>query len=131
MLFGLAAVILGATVVLIPWGRGAGSRNAAGTDPGPVDVREPVAAPAAAAQPPPPAAELVALRRVWVRVTIDGERVLERELPADTRVPLEAGEIIVVRAGDGGAVRLSIRGEDQGVLGVDGQVITRTFTSTE
>jgi hypothetical protein len=33
----------------------------------------------------------------------------------------------VIRAGDAGAVRVSIAGEDQGVLGADGVVATRTF----
>jgi hypothetical protein len=64
---------------------------------------------------------------VWVRVTVDGERVLERELEAGVRIPLEAKETIVVRAGDAGAIRLTIAGKDQGVFGPDGIAVTRTF----
>jgi hypothetical protein len=64
---------------------------------------------------------------VWVRVIADGERIVERELPADTRIPFSAEKTIVIRTGDAGAVRLSIRGEDRGVLGRDGVVVTRTF----
>jgi uncharacterized protein DUF4115 len=85
--------------------------------------------------PPPSAAvsssresELTTVRRVWIRVIVDGERVLEREVPAGTRVPLEARTTIVIRTGDAGAVRLSIAGQDQGVLGGAGEVVTRTFT---
>jgi hypothetical protein len=62
-----------------------------------------------------------------VRVLADGERVIERELPANARVPVKAKKTIVIRAGDAGAVRLSIGGRDQGVLGPDGEVATRTF----
>jgi hypothetical protein len=64
-------------------------------------------------------------------VIADGERVVERELPADARVPLKAARTIVIRTGDAGAVRLSIAGQDQGILGRDGEVVTRTFTVGE
>jgi hypothetical protein len=64
-------------------------------------------------------------------VIADGERVVERELPADARVPLKAAKTIVIRTGDAGAVRLSIGGQDQGILGRDGEVVTRTFTVGE
>jgi hypothetical protein len=73
-------------------------------------------------------AEIVTTRRVWMRVLVDGERVLEREVPADRRVPLSPQYTIVIRTGDAGAVRLSIRGEDQGFLGREGEVLTRSFT---
>jgi cytoskeleton protein RodZ len=72
--------------------------------------------------------ELATSRAVWVRVLADGERVIERELPANARVPVKAKKTIVIRAGDAGAVRLSIGGRDQGVLGPDGEVATRTFS---
>jgi hypothetical protein len=85
-----------------------------------------------APQPPAPQprdeSEIVTVRRAWVRVIADGERVVERELPADSRIPFKAEKTIVIRTGDAGAVKLSIRGQDQGTLGKDGAVITRTFT---
>ena len=99
-------------------------------------------APAAAPAPAPPPAAAVApvaaaaassesaittVRRVWMRVIVDGERVLEREVPAGTRVPLNAEKTIVIRTGDAGAVRLAIRGEERGVLGAEGEVVTRSF----
>jgi hypothetical protein len=46
-------------------------------------------------------------------------------------VPLKAAKTIVIRTGDAGAVRLSIAGQDQGILGRDGEVVTRTFTVGE
>jgi hypothetical protein len=96
----------------------------------------PADAPAPAPEPPPPVAaapapdemEISTIRLVWVRVIADGERVIERELSADSRVPFKAQKTITIRTGDAGAVRLSIAGEDQGFLGEEGEVITRTFT---
>ena len=74
-------------------------------------------------------AELIAIRDVWVRATVDGQRVLERELEAGTRVPLR-GRTIVIRAGNAGAVRMVVDGQDRGTLGGEGVVLTRTYTST-
>jgi hypothetical protein len=87
-----------------------------------------------AAQPDPSAdqrlnAQLVTLRPVWVRVLVDGERTIERELPGGQKIPLAPGRSIAVRVGDAGAVRLWIDGKDQGPLGPDGAVATRTFTN--
>lgn len=73
--------------------------------------------------------ELRALKHVWVRVTVDGARVLERELDAGTRVPLN-GRTIVIRAGDPGAVHVIIDGQDRGVMGETGIAVTRTYTSS-
>jgi hypothetical protein len=71
--------------------------------------------------------ELTTTKPVWVRVLADGERVVERELPANARVPLTAGKTIVIRAGNAGAVRVTLAGRDLGVLGPEGTVVTRTF----
>ena len=65
---------------------------------------------------------------MWVRVLVDGKREVEREVEADAHVPLPAGRIYVIRAGDAGAVRLMLNGKDQGPLGQESQVVTRTFT---
>jgi uncharacterized protein DUF4115 len=73
--------------------------------------------------------ELRALRHVWVRATVDGKRVLERELNAGDRVPVN-GRTIVIRAGDAGAVRVVIDGRDRGILGETGIAVTRTYTSS-
>jgi hypothetical protein len=64
---------------------------------------------------------------VWVRVTVDGASEVERELQPQDRVPLRAGRTNVIRAGDAGALRLTINGKDQGALGGDGEVVTRTL----
>lgn len=89
-------------------------------------------APAGAAPSVPstaPFAEIRTVRPAWVRVIIDGRREMERELPADSRIPLPAGTTFVVRAGDAGAVHFFLNGRDQGPLGANAQVVTRTFTA--
>jgi hypothetical protein len=74
-------------------------------------------------------AELIAVRDVWVRATVDGQRVVERELEAGARVPLR-GRTIVIRAGNAGAVRMVIDGQDRGTVGAEGVVLTRTYTTS-
>ncbi len=78
---------------------------------------------------PAPPAEVRTLRRVWLRVMIDGNRAVEREVEANTNIPLPAGRTFVVRAGDAGAVHFFLNGRDQGALGGEAQVVTRTFTA--
>jgi hypothetical protein len=77
--------------------------------------------------PEAPRSEITALRRVWVRVVVDGTREVERELNAGDRIALRAGRTSVIRAGNAGAVRLTINGEDRGLLGPEGEVVTRTL----
>lgn len=101
-------------------------------------VAPPPSASGAASSAPPgaasstaaaPFAEIRTVRPAWVRVTIDGRREMERELPADSRIPLPAGTTFVVRAGDAGAVHFFLNGQDRGPLGANAQVVTRTFTA--
>jgi hypothetical protein len=138
------AAILVASVLLLmrPW-KGARSETPSfeSTGGAPTTAAAPATTtPAPAATPaPPPAtpvagahpleAELNIQRRVWVRVLIDGQRTIERELPAGTRIPLQADRAIVIRAGDAGALRLTINGVDRGPLGKDSEIVTRTFTA--
>jgi hypothetical protein len=124
----LAVLILGVLVAWALWPTGPAA-------PAPTSETPPatVAVPAPPADTPAPApdsrvTELTTTRNVWVRVVADGERVLERELPAGSRIPITAQKSIVIRTGDAGAVSLTIAGEDQGALGREGQVVTRTFT---
>jgi hypothetical protein len=87
-------------------------------------------------EPVPPAvpvsglqAEIVTVRPVWVRVLVDGEKTIERELRGNDRIPLRAQRVIFLRAGDAGALRIVVNGQDQGVLGRDGEIVTRSFTT--
>ena len=91
-------------------------------------------APPANAQAPPAGPrkpieiELTTTRPVWMRVTVDGERRVEREVPSGQRMTFGADRAIALRVGDGGGVRLSVGGKDQGLLGRDGQIAVRSFT---
>ena len=93
--------------------------------------------PAAAAPAPPPAnapatsalsLEVTTLRGVWLRVVVDGERMIERELPAGETRRFEGTTTIAVRTGDAGALRIRLNGRDLEPLGKDGEVVSRTFT---
>jgi hypothetical protein len=130
MIGGVFVVLAGTALATWTWTRRA---PAPATAPAPDSV--PRAAQSAPAQPPAAApitpspfeSELTTTRAVWVRVLADGERVVERELPANARVPLKAQKTIVIRTGDAGAVRLSIGGRENVALGRDGEVVTRGF----
>jgi hypothetical protein len=135
------AVLVGVVLTAFLLNRGpepadpaAGSESAAATS-APAATATPAApadAPATSAAPPPaqpPAeSEIVTERQVWMRVIVDGNRVLEREVPPGTRIPLKAEKTIVIRTGDAGAVRLSLRGAPGELLGREGEVVTRTIT---
>jgi Domain of unknown function (DUF4115) len=100
----------------------------------PAESRAGLQAPPPQASPPVPAGrvsvELRTLRPVWARAFVDGRKAFERELPAGQRVPLQAKRVIVVRAGDAGAIRLAVNGKDQGPLGPDGSPVTRLVTAS-
>lgn len=97
--------------------------------PAPAPAAQPAPAPVQAAPAPPSTgSEIVAERQVWMRVIVDGEKVLEREVPAGTKIPLNAEKTIVIRTGNAGAVRLSIRGGPATLIGREAEVVTRSFT---
>jgi cytoskeleton protein RodZ len=101
------------------------TRPSAAAQPAPAPAQAPAPAPA---DPHPLRIDIVTLRKVWMRVVVDGRIAIERELPEGERLPFGADKTIVVRAGDAGAVSVRVGSEDQGTLGGDGQVVTRTFT---
>jgi hypothetical protein len=102
-----------------------------GPSPDPAAQTQP-ASPAPAETPPQAGVnlEMVTTRAVWVRVTIDGRRAIERELPAGERIPLRGERSILIRAGDAGAVSISRDGRELGPLGEDAMVATREFKDT-
>ena len=99
----------------------------------PTPVSE-AAAPPVSTQPAPAAParalniELTIIRPVWVRAVVDDRRAVEGELKTGEKIPLGADRSVVIRAGDAGAIRVTVDGRDQGTLGRDGQILTRTFT---
>lgn len=141
---GIAALIV-LTLMLAPWrdtapdtqaaaapGIEAAPSQGAGAAPGtatiPTGSRAATATAAPAAASRPLQVELTTLRPVWMRVVVDGERRVERQVPADQKLTFGADRAIVLRAGDAGSVRVAVDGVDQGVLGRVGQVMNRTFT---
>ena len=138
---GLAALIVIALLLGRVWGnRSADAPPAASSAPAepgqPRSATPGSATPAgqAAAPSTPPAPrkpieiELTTTRPVWMRVTVDGEKRVEREVPGGQRLTFGADKAIQLRAGDGGGVRLTVGGKDQGPLGRDGQIAVRSFT---
>ena len=131
----LVVVIVIGALLTRPWQNGPAGSSRSGSPSAPSSIPPlsqpavpPTAQPAAApADPGPPRSEIVALQRVWVRVVVDGNREVERELAAGERVPLRAGTVSVIRAGNAGAVRVTINGENRGTLGPEGEPITRTL----
>jgi hypothetical protein len=98
-------------------------------------AQAPATLPPAPEKPPAPAralnVELTTLRPVWMRVTVDGSKLLERVVPEGQTIPVGADSTIAIRAGDGGAVRLSVGGKDQGVLGKDGFPANRALSASK
>jgi hypothetical protein len=126
----IAAVFLVYRVLSHPGpGTPASGQEAAPSAAAPAPSARPAERLAPTPPPVPPArVQLTTTRLVWVRVTADGVKTVERELPPGTTIPIDADQSIVVRAGDAGAVRMVIDGKDQGPLGPDGVVRTRAFT---
>ncbi len=114
----------------------------AGPSPGePAKVEAPVplasgapgvaAAPAAAAASARPIqVTLVTVRPVWLRVTIDGARALQREVAAGETLSFGGDRAVVVRSGDAGAVQATLNGTDRGALGLRGWPLTVAITPT-
>jgi hypothetical protein len=114
------------------------------TSPSPADEAAPAPAPRVPVPVPEPGAsastsapasapqrlviELTTTRPVWLRVVVDGDRRFERMIPPGERFMFEAAREVVVRAGDAGAVEVSVGGAPAAPLGGDGQVVSRTFT---
>jgi Domain of unknown function (DUF4115) len=64
-----------------------------------------------------------------MRVTVDGQKLHEREFPKDQTIPVAADRTILIRAGDGGAVQLTQDGKALGPLGRDGQIATKLLNA--
>jgi len=96
-------------------------------------VRPPAASTAVAqpskAAPPRQLSLIVEARRpVWIRVTKDG-RSDSALFSAGQRTPISANREISIRAGDAGAVSVSVNGAAAQALGRDGEVLTRRYTA--
>jgi cytoskeletal protein RodZ len=71
-----------------------------------------------------------ALERVFVRISVDGEVVFEgRMSPRETKL-FEAENQVVILTGDGSALRITYNGTDLGLMGGQGEVISRVYLIT-
>jgi len=68
-----------------------------------------------------------AVRDVWIRTTIDGRTDDGRTLAAGQSIDISAEQSIALRAGDAGAIVVSVNNGEKRPLGRDGQVVTRQF----
>lgn len=68
-------------------------------------------------------------RPAWIRTTIDGRADLGRVFKVGENTTVTAKEAVVMRAGDAGAVLVSVNGGQPRALGPDGQAITRRFAN--
>ncbi len=64
----------------------------------------------------------------WVRVLVDGQNVREEVVDAGEELVFDGTERVVVRFGNAGGVRVSVNGEDYGIVGEPGRVETREYT---
>ena len=71
---------------------------------------------------------LVARRTAWIRVTEDGRVTAERTFKAGETQQIRASREVSIRAGDAGAVSVSVGGRQPVALGREGEVLTRKFT---
>jgi hypothetical protein len=71
--------------------------------------------------------QLTTSRAVWMRVIVDGQKILEREVAAGQQLTYTPTAFLSVRAGDAGGVRVKIGNGPEQVLGRDAFPITRRF----
>ncbi|MBC7342562.1 MAG: helix-turn-helix domain-containing protein [Clostridia bacterium] len=65
----------------------------------------------------------------WVSITSDGVRVYQGLIRAGDQKTVIARREIIVRLGNAGVVSLSLNGQDLGIVGKPGQVVTKRFTA--
>lgn len=71
---------------------------------------------------------IVAQRRAWLRVVVDGETAYDgRMAPEEERV-FTGEKVVEVTTGNGAGVRVYYNGQDQGLMGEVGQVVIRIWT---
>jgi hypothetical protein len=125
---GAVAIVAGAWAALtFPWRRDVATeaaRSAAGPAATPAAV--PPAAPAAPAKAI--RVTLETIRPVWMRITVDGVRGFEGEVPAGEKLAIEGDRAVIVRSGDAGGVRATLNGTDRGDLGLRGWPLTVSIT---
>ena len=63
----------------------------------------------------------------WIKVGLDGELVYEGIMEANTDQRFEGKENLDIKTGNAGATRIAINGQDQGVMGSQGEIGTYVY----
>jgi hypothetical protein len=96
----------------------------------PLDADAPiVVADKAAVAPDPPATDrfvvkLTAVQRSWVSAIVDGQRAVQRVFQPGDEQTLDVRRDIVLTAGDGGAITVTLNGAAAKPIGPSGQTAT-------
>jgi cytoskeletal protein RodZ len=72
--------------------------------------------------------QVIAERESWVQVLVDGEETFKGRMGAGERYDYLGEERVEVFTGNGGGIRVIFNGQDQGLMGDVGQVVTRVWT---
>src|SRR5207249_2025459 len=70
---------------------------------------------------------ITAQRRSWIRTTVDGRSDAGRTYDAGETKTFVGSRGVALRAGDAGALAVSVNGGAPKVLGRDGEVVTKEF----
>jgi cytoskeletal protein RodZ len=114
--------------------------SASAPEPAPV-AAPPLTPPTVTAQPVTPApvtasagdsltVSMTAKGPCWVSATVDGQRMIERLMQPGERSTLEVKREMVLTAGDGGALAVTLNGAAAKPLGKSGEVVTARYNLT-
>lgn len=109
--------------------------------PEPAPVAAPAVTPTVPARPVTPApvpatagdsltVSITAKGPCWVSATVDGQRMIERLMQPGERSTLEVKREMVLTAGDGSALAVTLNGAAAKPLGKSGEVVTARYTLT-
>ena len=123
----LAVIVIVGAMVLLRGDRQAASDPPARDSIGTTGSAAPPSATLPVAAPAPVTPDRITLtiradRDCWIAASADGDRVMYQILPAGSERTLEGTREIVLRAGDAGALRLTLNGRDVGTFGQAGEV---------
>ncbi len=68
-------------------------------------------------------------QRTWAQIIVDGVVLFQGQAEPNTIIQYEGRQEIMVKAGNGAALRITYNGRDIGLLGERGQVVQRFFTT--
>lgn len=116
-------------IAAVPAGGGTEPAPATPATPVPAEAVAPAADESFVATPETPLAlTVLANDECWLSLSVDGQKVVARNLQPGERVQFRARTNIVISAGNAGALTLTINGKPARSLGGHGEVVTSTIT---